>query len=230
MHLCMTFLAVLFACYFELPSQASITVQPSAVTCHRPLNLWKILVNLISSLWVLTGRLTPEAEAIGIRMGRKGQIRAASLLPQLKAQPVLLLTETFPSARRESCTVWPPHYTGWDTAEVPNRSTQSSWAQHSISKLLAPNTLGLTLSLLLLIGFWGMTRNLHLHRRKMQSSLAFSPRCRLTHMTYHIVRKLLDKDEIWDSLFTDYPCSGDLLVLVMCSRLILMSCAPTMLL
>lgn len=80
----MTFLAVLFACYFELPVQDSswVTAQPSAVTCHRHLNLCTVLVNLISSL------------------GEDGQIWAASLLPQPTTQPVLLLTATSPSARR----------------------------------------------------------------------------------------------------------------------------------
>lgn len=152
----MTF--VLFACYFELPSQDSpwVTAQPNAVTCHRLLNLWKMPVSLTSSLGVLTSRLTPGAQALDGQ--RKEQIQAASLLTQPTAQPVLPLTATFPSARWKSCTVWPHHCTGWDLvfppapAEVPNWSTQSSCSPALHLKGIGTEHTGSN-SLLLLIGF-----------------------------------------------------------------------------
>lgn len=96
----------------------------------------------------------------------------------------------------------------------------------SISKPSALNMLGLSL---LAPALWLLGNYLHLHRRKMQQAWLFLCKTQADAHDRAQSMQIWDKDEIQASPFADCSCSGDLQVPVMCLCLILLSCAPTLL-
>lgn len=94
----------------------------------------------------------------------------------------------------------------------------------SISKPSALNMLGLSL-----LAPWLLGNYLHLHRRKMQQAWLFLCKTQADAHDRAQSMQIWDKDEIQASPFADCSCSGDLQVPVMCLCLILLSCAPMLL-
>lgn len=105
------------------PTQDSswANAQPNTVTCHRPLNLRIMLVTLISALGALSGRITPEPEAL-LTSGRarEGADSDRFLLdsPQLSLSYRTQPPSPLPG---DGAADWPHHHTAWDAVSPPSQ-------------------------------------------------------------------------------------------------------------